>query len=469
MATRSETIARAAATLTNGRFFEDLGARVAVATESPIPEQKPKLGEYLDLLSADFRNRLGCETRIYPNPGTRGGPILVARRTEDPARLTVFIYGHGDVVPGMEGKWSSGRSPWRLSVDGDKIFGRGVADNKGQHTIAMLALEAVLAARGKLGFNVVFLVETSEETGSAGLHEFCTAQKDALRADLFIASDGPRVEPEIPTVFGGARGSFHFDLICDLRKSGLHSGNWGGLVANPGVIIANAISSLISATGEVRARGLVPDAISPAVRDALRSVEVRDPAGGPPLDAWWGEPSLSQAERVYAWNALEVLAFRTGDPDRPVNAIPPKASARLQLRYTLGPEVESFIPTIRTHLQANGLGMVRVEPARDGPPWRATRLDPAHPAARWAMTSLETTLGRRPTFLPSLGGTLPNDCFANILELPTIWVPHSYNGCSQHAPDEHLLAPLVRDGLGMMAGLFWDCGEAKREDLVGAR
>ena len=90
---------------------------------------------------------------------------------------------------------------------------------------------------------------------------------------------------------------------------------------------------------------------------------------------------------------------------------------------------------------------------------RATRLDPDHPTARWAAGSIAATIGKRPMVVPNLGGSLPNDVFADQLAMPTIWVPHSYAGCCQHAANEHLLEPVVREGLGIMAGLFWDVGE----------
>ena len=101
---------------------------------------------------------------------------------------------------------------------------------------------------------------------------------------------------------------------------------------------------------------------------------------------------------------------------------------------------------------------VTIRPSEKGF-FRATRLDPRHPAARWAAASIERTTGAKPAMLPNLGGSLPNDVFAETLGLPTIWVPHSYAGCSQHAPDEHVLAPLLREGLAIMTGLYWDLGE----------
>jgi acetylornithine deacetylase/succinyl-diaminopimelate desuccinylase-like protein len=161
---------------------------------------------------------------------------------------------------------------------------------------------------------------------------------------------------------------------------------------------------------------------------------------------------------VLAWNALEVLAFRTGNPDAPVNAVPPRASAHCQLRFVVGCDPESFVPAIRAHLDAHGFGMVAVSPARIET-MNATRLDPEDPWVGWALASLTRTTGKKPALLPNLGGSLPNDVFADILGLPTIWVPHSYPACSQHAPNEHLLGSVAREALQIMAGLFWDLGE----------
>jgi hypothetical protein len=102
--------------------------------------------------------------------------------------------------------------------------------------------------------------------------------------------------------------------------------------------------------------------------------------------------------------------------------------------------------------------MVQVEPWKKAY-FPATRLDPDHPWVRWASASIETTTGKRPAILPNLGGSLPNDIFADDLGLPTVWVPHSYAACSQHAPNEHMLAPIAREALKVMTGLYWDLGE----------
>ena len=156
--------------------------------------------------------------------------------------------------------------------------------------------------------------------------------------------------------------------------------------------------------------------------------------------------------------------FVTGNPQRPVNAIPARASAHCQLRDVVGVDPEDIVPALRRHLAREGFGKVTVTAAREGF-FRASRLDPGHPWVRWAAQSIARTTGAGPAILPNLGGSLPNDVFAGTLGLPTVGVPHSYAGCSQHAPDEHLLAAVARDALRLMTGLFWDLGESDSGSL----
>jgi acetylornithine deacetylase/succinyl-diaminopimelate desuccinylase-like protein len=286
----------------------------------------------------------------------------------------------------------------------------------------------------------------------------CEQHKDgALRADLLIASDGPRIAPDKPTLFLGARGGHPIDLFVDLRDGGHHSGNWGGLISNAGIVLAQALACITDARGTIKVPEWRPT-LSPSVRALLQGVEVDGGSDGPAIERDWSEPGLTPAERVFAWNSFEVLAFTTGTPERPVNAIPGRARAHCQLRYIVDTRQDDIIPALRRHLDRNGFHNVEVRPGREGF-FAASRLDPDDPWVGWVARSIEWTCGTRPTILPNLGASLPNDVFIDVLGLKTIWIPHSYAGCSQHAPDEHLLAPIAREGLGLMAGLFWDLGE----------
>ena len=454
---RSAALAQAREHFDSGAFLRDLARRVAVRTESQDSASGPALQAYLADEIGPALATLGFSFSLHPNPEPAYGPLLIASRHESDALPTVLMYGHGDVIRGQDKSWTRGQGPWALVQDGERLYGRGTADNKGQHSINIAALASTLAVRdGKLGFNVKWLIETGEETGSPGLAEFCAAHKEELAADVLIASDGPRLRRARATVFLGSRGVANFDLSLTLRDGAHHSGNWGGLLRNPGTVLANAIACLVDGSGCIRVPALRPPPIPENVRAALQGLQFGGEPGDPEVDADWGEPGLTPAERVIAWNTLEVLAYRSGNPDFPVNAIPPSAKASMHMRFVVGTDVTRLREEVIAHLASHGFADVQVsEPVV----MAATRLDPDNAWVRFCMASIERSTGSAPVLLPNLGGSLPNDVFADILGLPTVWVPHSYPACSQHAPDEHLLVPVVREALQLMAGLFWDLGE----------
>ncbi len=454
---RSDALAAAAAHFDRGDFARDLARRVAIRTESQDPASGPALHSYLADEIGPSLAVLGFEFRLHANPEPAFGPFLIATRHESDDLPTVFMYGHGDVIRGQDKSWTRGQGPWVLAADGERLYGRGTADNKGQHSINIAALAQALAARGgRLGFNVKVLVETGEETGSPGLAAICAREREALQADALIASDGPRLTRHRPTLFLGTRGVANFDLSLELRKGAHHSGNWGGLLRNPGTVLANAIACLVDGRGRILVPALRPPPIPANVRAALAGVEFGGEPGDPAIDRDWGEPGLTPSERVIAWNTLEVLAYRTGNPDYPINAIPANAKAMMHMRYVVGTDVSRLREVVKAHLAAHGFGDIEVGEVVT---MAATRLDPDNAWVRFAQASIERTTGAPPVLLPNLGGSLPNDVFADILGLPTVWVPHSYPACAQHAPDEHLLAPVAREALQIMTGLWWDLGE----------
>jgi len=461
--TRSLALEYASDYFDSGAFLADLTRRVAFPTESGLPERRGDLAAYLELEMVPAAVRLGATARVLDNPGD-GGPLLIARRHEDDDLVTVLTYGHADVVAAEPHRWRPGLDPWRVTAEQDRWYGRGTADNKGQHTINLAALEQVLRARGgRLGFNLVILIETSEETGSPGLSEFCARHRDELAASLLIASDGPRLAAGQPTVFLGSRGTARFTLQVALRDRSYHSGNWGGLLRNPATVLASAIACIVNEHGQILVPALRTPPIPDTVKKALTTIAVGGEPGDPGIDPDWGEPGLTPAERVIAANTLEVLSLAAGNPGTPVNAIPGSAHAHCQLRFVAGTDITGMTAALRAHLDQHGFGMVTVAP---GHVMNASRTDPAHPWVQFALASLERTGGIRPALLPNIGGSLPNDVFTGQLALPTIWIPHSYPACAQHAPDEHLLAPLARQALHLMTGLFWDIGE-RRITLAG--
>lgn len=456
---RRDAQAQAVGWLEDGGFEAALAALVAIPSESQTERGLAYCHAYLDALGARLTG-LGFVLRRFDNPKPGRGPALLAERHEGDDLPTVLGYGHGDVVHGMEARWSKGRGPWTLAREGDRLYGRGTADNKGQHLINLAAMEAVLATRGRLGFNAKVMIETGEETGSPGLRELISTNRDSFAADLLIASDGPRVHPDRPTVSLGCRGAVNFDLVCHLRDGAHHSGNWGGALADPAAVLAHAIACIVTPRGEILVPEWRPPPIRPLVRELLAGVSLDGGDGGPAVEADWGEPGLSPAERVYAWNSFAVLAMTAGTPEAPVNAIAASARAHCQLRFIAGTPVDDILPALRRHLDRAGFGgrIAVVEDAReDG--FAASRTEPDHPWAVWVRSSVEKSAGTPPAVVPQMGGSICNELFTDLLGIPAVWLPHSYAGCAQHAPDEHVLLPVCRSALSIMAGLYWDLGE----------
>ena len=454
--TRADAVALAHGYLQSGEFLRELDRRVAYPTESQNPERRDCLRAYLEAELQPAFSQLGFSTRLIESP--KGDhPYLLADYREDATRPTVLMYGHGDVVDGMIGQWRDGLDPWQTTTSGNRVYGRGTADNKGQHSINLAALRAVREARGgRLGFNAKFIIETGEEIGSPDLREVCESLRDDLKADLFLASDGPRLAADQPTIFLGCRGGIRIHLDVNLREGSHHSGNWGGVLANPATILANAIATLVDAQGRPLLDELKPPRLSNQIRSALADVKIEPMPDEPALSEDWGEEGLSAPERLYAWNTLEVLAISSGDIEKPANAIPGQARAVLQLRFVVGTKFERAVDAIRARLRASGFPMVEVSATQS---FAASRTDFDSPWIDWAARSIHRTTGKAPAVLPNFGGSLPNDVFSEGLGLPTIWVPHSYPGCCQHAPDEHILLSVAEEALGIMAGLFWDLGE----------
>ncbi|UYV36481.1 M20 family metallopeptidase [Rhodobacteraceae bacterium D3-12] len=455
--TRNAAIETVSRYFDEGSFQNDLAQLVTYRSESQNPDDAAQAEclRYLEEAMLPRLTALGFTCEIIDNPEPRGGPLLLGERHEGDDLTTVLTYGHGDTVLGQEGMWREGLTPWEIVEEGERLYGRGTADNKSQHLVNIAALEAVLAERGSLGFNTRIVIEMSEEVGSVGLPEVFKSHKDRLSADVLIASDGPRLQPEVPTMFMGSRGGVTFDLMIETHEGAHHSGNWGGLLSDPAMILAHALASITDVRGQIKVPEWRPDSLTDSVRAALRDLPVEG-GNGPAVNPDWGEESLTPAERVFGWNSFAVLAMVSGVPEAPVNAISGWARATCQLRFVVGTDPEEVVPALRRHLDALGFSKVEIKP-HDRGFFAATRLDPEHPWAQFVGNSIRETAGDLHV-LPNLAGSLPNDSFTDILGLPTIWVPHSYRGCSQHAPNEHVLEPICRDALRVMAGVFWDVG-----------
>jgi acetylornithine deacetylase/succinyl-diaminopimelate desuccinylase-like protein len=187
---RENAIAGAGAFFDDSSFFDLLSDWVSHPTESQNETCQDPLKVYLTGAIAPYLEDMGFSRRLAENPTNPRLPFLIGQRPEGENLPTVLIYGHGDTVSAMDGRWREGLAPWQMIQEGERWYGRGAADNKGQRAINLAALACVLAERRALGFNVKVLIEMGEEMGSPGLHQVCAREKEALAADVLIASDG---------------------------------------------------------------------------------------------------------------------------------------------------------------------------------------------------------------------------------------------------------------------------------------
>jgi acetylornithine deacetylase/succinyl-diaminopimelate desuccinylase-like protein len=449
---RDTLVKQASDYATSGQLANDLAQLVARRSVSQSEGTPEELQAYLQDNMQPWLSSLGFETEIFANPRDGGAPLMLATRIEQADLPTVLVYGHGDVCNGEAHRWREGLDPFTLKQEGDKLYGRGTADNKIQHLINIKSLEQIIKAKGKLGFNAKIILEMAEETGSYGLREFFHAHKEALSADVLIASDGPRLAADTPTMFMGSRGGLAFNLIVNLHENDHHSGNFGGLLADPVIILSHAIASIVDHRGQIQIAEWLPNSLTPDIRAALKDLPPRK------HDADWGQADLTPSERVFGWNSMAVLAISAGNINAPQNAISGSAKATCQLRFVVGTDMDGILPALRKHLDSHGFGMVQAEMAR-GESFKATRFSPDHPWVKFVEQSITKTCGKPPHVLPNLAGSLPNDAFTEILGLPTIWVPHSHAECGQHGPNEHALLSIAEEGMRIMTSIFLDIGE----------
>ena len=186
--TRTDLARRAGEFVRSADFIDRLSRRVARRTESQAPGGGPAALAYLSEELVPELDELDFVSTIHDNPESDEHPLLITKRVEDPKLPTVLLYGHADVQFAHDSQWAGGLDPWVLTRDGDRLYGRGTADNKGQHSVNTAALKTVLdglraehgTGEARLGYNITILIETAEEAGSKGLRSFAAAHADDL-------------------------------------------------------------------------------------------------------------------------------------------------------------------------------------------------------------------------------------------------------------------------------------------------
>ncbi|MBF0213758.1 MAG: dipeptidase [Magnetococcales bacterium] len=435
--------------------LEALSAWLKYPSISSHPERAPDM-RACALWCADFFKRSGLtQVQIHP---TAGHPIVTASWRNAPNRPTLLIYGHYDVQPvDPVALWRS--PPFEPEVRNARIFARGSADDKGQILMHMQAVAAILRVTGSLPVNVIFLVEGEEEIGSPNLPGFLRAEKERLGADLALVSDTCMWAEGLPAITAGLRGLVALEVEVIGPERDLHSGSFGGAVANPIEMLARLLTTLKDDQGTIQVPGFY-DAVSgptPQERAQVAGLpfDERSFLQSIGLKAGWGEAGFSLLERLWYRPTIEINGMwggYTGPGAKTV--LPSRAYAKLSMRLVPGQSPDRVARQIGDHLRAMAPDGVRVEVRQlpgGGLPWR---LSPDLPAVTAARRALRESFGQEPVIIGE-GASIPVVAdFDRILGIKTLLVGFSLPDACPHSPDENLHLPSFDTGTESLVRLL---------------
>jgi len=384
------------------------------------------------------------------------GPAAVyGERIVDPALPTVLIYGHYDVQPAEREGWNT--DPFEPVVREGRLYGRGSSDNNGQHLAHLWGIRSTLAVQGELPVNVKVLIEGEEEIDSPHLAELVRANRELLTADLAITSDGPVHRSGTPQLVLGTRGQLGVELRARGANQDAHSGSLGGLLPDPAAELVKALASLWQPDGRVAVAGFYEQVLESTTQE-------RDNLARLPLDldahfATYGitelpPPSqLGFYDRLMLQPTMTITGMASGYSGPGMKTIiSASAMARLDMRLVPNQDPDQVFNAVQAHL---GRVAPQVEVVRIGSgPASRTPID--NPYIPILEDAIEAATGQAPFIVPSLGSTLPNYVFTDILGMPSVLVPYANADQNNHAANENFELSRYLDGMKISAALLQD-------------
>ena len=423
----------------------------SISAKSEYDDRTRETAEWLSTRLADA----GMSAEIFD---TEGHPIVLAEwRNAGPDAPTVLIYGHYDVQPPEPlNLWDS--PPFEPTERDGRIYARGSADDKGQLYMHVKAIEAHLATTGSLPINVVVLAEGEEEVGSPNLIPFVEKHAERLACDVVLISDTGMFAEGLPSIGFSLRGLAYFELHVHGAKSDLHSGEYGGAVANPGNALAAIIASLHDEDGRVAIEGFYDDVVEwdAETRQQIAALPHDDARyrAGLAVETLTGERGFSTLERLWIRPTCDVngiLCGYTGEGAKTV--LPNHAMAKISFRLVPDQRDKDIRALLEAHLErVTPPGVtVEVRELHGGRPWRAKISGKAFEAAGVA---LEKAFGTHPVPMGG-GGSIPIVVeFEEKLDATALLVGFSLPGCNLHAPNEWLPIDNFEKGIGALAILY---------------
>jgi acetylornithine deacetylase/succinyl-diaminopimelate desuccinylase-like protein len=413
-------------------------------------------GEGIGEQVAFLKKRLegwGFTVEVHP---TTSHPILYAEIGPTDANFTWLTYGHYDVYPADEKQEGWRTKPFEPVVEGDRIWGRGAGDNKGQHLALLNAIATWREVRGELPVRIKVILEGDEETGSVPLPKFIEENRARLKADLCVYSDGPMFPNDQPVLLMGVRGNLGLEFVAKGAKRNLHSGNFGGVAPNPTLDLIHFLAELVDRDGKLRVPGAAyaDITVSPADLAAVKALPVdhagfRESVGVEPTT---GNDNALFHERLMLRPAFNVSGFSAGYTGAGQKTIIFKeAIAKADVRLVGGQDPEAVFNAIRKFAADRGYHGIEVRSLKATPASR-TPLD--HPFVPQVKAAVARGFGREPFVVPCLGGTTPDFVFTRLLGLPSIVIPLAPYDENNHAPNESTKVSLylagVRTGMHLL-------------------
>jgi acetylornithine deacetylase/succinyl-diaminopimelate desuccinylase-like protein len=418
----------------------------SVSTDDSYTEKLTECGHWL----VEKLTAVGLEAKLVPTPGH---PVVWARNKHRNGRRTVLIYGHYDVQPADPLElWDS--PPFEPVLKDGYVYARGATDNKGQILSHILGVQEAIEKQSDLPVNLHFVIEGEEEIGSGNLGNFLHQNKDALRCDVAVVSDTGMIAPRVPTLSYGLRGVAALELKVRGPKMDLHSGIYGGAVANPATALARLLATLHDRDGHVAISGFY-DKVAPLQdweREAWRKLpihadkEVLKETGAPAL---FGEAGFNTLERIWARPTAEINGIGGGYQGQGTKTvIPREAMAKLTFRLVPDQKADEIIALAKKHLEQNLPPGVTLEMSggHNGP-WYVT--DPNGKYGQAAQRALHKAFDAEVALIRE-GGSIPivSD-FREILGVETLLLGLALPGCRAHSPNENFPLENLDAGIRM--------------------
>ena len=441
------------------RYVEELKQYLAIPSISALPEHAADTRRAAEWTADALRNAGMQNVRLIDTPGN---PVVYGDWLGAPGKPTILFYGHYDVQPvDPVNLWTS--PPFEATVRDGEIYARGAADDKGQVFMHIKAVEAFMKQAGSLPLNFKFFIEGEEEVGSVHLDQFVREHKQELAADVVVISDSPMFDRGVPSICYGLRGLAYFQIDVRGTKSDLHSGSFGGAVANPAFVLAQMLAQMKDRSGHIKIPGFYDDVreLSDAERAEWRKLpfnetKYRKELGAPKL---FGESGYTTLERVWARPTFEVnglLSGFTGEGAKTV--LPAVAMAKVSMRLVPDQLPDKVAQLFEAYLKKVAPRTVDVKLTRmhGGKAWM-TEFD--NKFVRAAGRAIEKGFGQPPVFNRE-GGSIPVvSTFQEELGLPSVLFGVGLPDENAHAPDEKLDLGNFHNGIIASAYLYQEIAD----------